>query len=139
MTMNWFRSGQSARGGVLRLLGMLLILAGAVGCGVGPRRAADVDTERAHEALERTMSAWKAGTQLPDLRSQWGITCQDLDWERGQVLVEYSVLGPGQAQNANLLIPVELTLRDAAGKQTSKRATYVVSTDPSITVFREMF
>ena len=40
--------------------------------------------------------------------------------------------------NANLRCPVKLSLRDLQGRPVTRRVTYMVGTDPQITVFREI-
>ena len=62
-------------------------------------------------------------------------------WERGTKLLEYQVLGEGEAKDANLSIKVKLTLAGdkPATKTTEKTVSYLVGTSPSVTVFRDMF
>jgi hypothetical protein len=54
----------------------------------------------------------------------------------GSQLVSYEVTGDGKNDDANLRIPVKLTLLTAQGKEVEKAVSYVVSTSPSLTVFR---
>ncbi len=118
-------------------------LAGAcclqAGCTSGPRRAGPVDEALAREALRMTLESWKSGATLASLKElSPGITAQDADWMTGCKLVNYQVLGEGRNDDANLRCPVELTLRDPAGREVKKRVTYIIGTDPVITVFREI-
>ena len=120
-----------------------LALASAIaapGCSEGPVRAPDVDAPRAREALRTALEGWKNGRTPAALKAgSPAIVVQDLDWEAGAALAAFEVRGEGKADTANLRIPVELTLRDAKGKEARKAVTYVVGTSPTITVFREIF
>jgi hypothetical protein len=106
------------------------------GCS-GSQRAAAVDPERAREALKITLDSWKKGE--PPSAVQGGspsITAQDLDWMAGAKLVDYQVTGDGKAVEANLYVPVKLTLRSPQGREVTKSVSYVVGTSPRVTVFR---
>ncbi len=117
-------------------LACMLILVN--GCTDAPRAAA-VDSSKAREALQTTLEGWKNGKKPEDLKTgPMAITAQDLDWLAGYSLVSYQVVDEGKNDDANLRIPVELKLRDPAGKEVSKRVSYVVGTNPSVTVFREL-
>ena len=49
------------------------------------------------------------------------------------------VTSNGDDDDANLRIPVRLTLRNPGGQEVEKNVVYVVGTSPVLTVFREMF
>ena len=68
------------------------------------------------------------------------MTIQDFEWQRGAKLLDYKLLGDGQARDANLSIQVKLTLAPATGKSKNLEKTvyYLVGTSPSVTVFRDM-
>jgi hypothetical protein len=107
------------------------------GC-TGPHNAAPVDPARAHEALKTALESWKKGDAVAALQTQSpSITVQDFDWMGGARLVEYEVDGDGKAMEANLYVPVKLTLRTADGKELRKKVNYVVGTSPILTVFRD--
>ena len=55
----------------------------------------------------------------------------------GHQLVGYEVAGDGKDDDANLRIPVQLTLRTPQGQEVRKKVSYVVGTSPSLTVFRD--
>lgn len=108
------------------------------GCSAAPQ-AASVDAHKARESLHVVLESWKNGSKPEDLVSRSpSITAQDLDWLSGVSLVDYKVESEGRNDDANLRIPVELTLRDVSGLEVRKRVSYVVGTHPSITVFREL-
>lgn len=103
------------------------------------KTAPAVNPERARQALKDTLDHWRSGATIDDLRGgPKAITAQDFDWMSGTQLVSYQIEGDGQDDDANLRIPVTLTLRDKAGKESTKRVQYVVGTGPAITVFRDM-
>ena len=113
-----------------------LLLAGC--SGTGPHAPA-VDPARAREALQTTLDGWKKGESIEALKAgSPSIVAQDFDWMAGRKLVGYEVLGDGKDDDANLRIPVRLTLRDAGGRESQKTVSYVVGTSPALTVFREM-
>ena len=45
--------------------------------------------------------------------------------------------GDGKSVEANLYVPVNLTLKMTNGKQVKKKVTYIVGTSPYLTVFRD--
>jgi hypothetical protein len=125
---------------VLRLV--LILLAFAVirlaGCSSG-QRAAPVDPDRARDALRLTLDGWKKGDQPTALQEGTpSITVQDFDWMGGARLMDYQVDGEGKAIEANLYVPVKLTLRTKEGKEVKKTVSYIVGTSPRVTVFRSM-
>jgi hypothetical protein len=124
-----------------RLLSLILLtvaLAADDGCRAGPRRAALVDEELARQSLREVLETWKNGGSLEALRQNSPIVAQDMDWRTGSVLLRYEILGEGKNDDANLRCPVKLTLRDQRGREVKKQVTYIIGTDPVITVFREM-
>jgi hypothetical protein len=110
-------------------------------CGCeGAPRAPRVNSDAARAALQTTLETWKSGRTPESLKTgSPAITAQDMDWESGQTLLDFQVLGPGQDDDANLRIPVELTLKDKGGRENRKKVSYVVGTSPAVTVFRELF
>jgi hypothetical protein len=109
------------------------------GCSGEGRRAVPVDPPRAREALITVLDSWKKGDKPNALKSASPpIVVQDFDWMAGQSLISYEVLGDGKDDDANLRIPVRLTLGGPKGN-VKKDVSYVVGTSPTLTVFREMF
>lgn len=118
----------------LATAGPLVSIAGCSGAG----RAAAVDPSRAREALHTVLEGWKRGDTIESLKGGTPpIVAQDFDWMTGHRLVAYEVTGDGRDDDANLRIPVRLTLRTAQGQELRKNVSYVVGTSPSVTVFRE--
>jgi hypothetical protein len=107
------------------------------GCS-GNGRAAAVDPARARDALKTALESWKRGETIDSLKSgSPSIVAQDFDWMAGLKLVGYEITGDGKDDDANLRIPVKLTLRSPQGKVATKAVSYVVGTSPSLTVFRD--
>jgi hypothetical protein len=98
-----------------------------------------VDTVRARETLKTALDVWKKGDPPDALKNNTpAVTAQDLDWLGGAKLVDYEVTGEGKIVEANLYVPVNLTLTTAKGKEVKKKVTYVVSTSPYLAVFRAL-
>lgn len=124
----WFR----ARHLVFAFSAAATLLAGCSGS-----KNAPVDADRARDALKTTLDGWKKGDSPAALKDgSPSITVQDLDWLAGARLVDYQVDGEGKAVEANLYVPVKLTLRTKDGKEVKKNVSYVVGTSPIVTVFR---
>jgi hypothetical protein len=124
------------RGGVhaIAFVAMAAILAGCS----GSQRAAAVDPARAREALTTALDGWKKGDTPTSLKDgSPAITVQDLDWLAGAKLLAYEVTGDGKAVEANLYVPVKLTLKTPEGREIKKSVSYVVGTSPIVTVFRD--
>ncbi|MFO0795954.1 MAG: hypothetical protein U0804_00675 [Gemmataceae bacterium] len=109
------------------------------GCSVGPPVAAPVVPDTARAALRTALDAWKAGRPIGSLAdASPPIVAQDFDWMAGAKLDDYAVLDDGKAEDANLRVKVQLSLRPAQGSPVKKTVSYVVGTDPKLTVFRAM-
>ena len=102
-----------------------------------------VDAPRAREALKTALDHWKSGQDPRSLQSSpTPMTVQDFDWSGGARLVDYQVIDDGQAKDANLSIKVKLVLNapeKGQSKPTEKSVWYLVTTSPSVTVFRDTF
>lgn len=99
--------------------------------------ATPVDPSRARDALKTTLDAWKKGQTVDSLKSgSPPIVAQDLEWQSGAVLADYAIAGEGETVDSNLKVPVKLTLKSPGGAPATKQVTYLVTTSPSITVFR---
>jgi len=122
-------------------VGALAVLAAALalGCSAQGPRAAPVEPDKARAALVATLDLWKAGKKIEDASAaNPPVVAQDFDWMAGAKLTEYKLLGDGTPEDANLRVRVQLTVRDAQGRTTTKTVNYVVGTDPKLTVFRAM-
>ena len=113
--------------------GLLLVLCG---CGDGPR-ARPVKVDLAKATLVQVLDHWKSGGNIEELGKQKpAIVVQESLWANGSKLQEYRIIGSERAEDANLWSEVELTLVPAnGGEPTKKTITYVIGTDPVLTVF----
>ncbi len=125
-------------GVIVACLGAMLALM-LSGCSGAAAHA--VDPSRANDALVTALDHWKAGDDPGSLSSSsTPMTVQDFDWQGGAKLIDYQLLGEGQARDANLSVKVKLTLQGTQGKSKTVQKTvyYLVGTSPSVTVFRDM-
>lgn len=124
---------------VRQLLHVTVLAICSVGCSDGANPY-PVRSDVARQTLETALDAWKAGNEPSKLRDDNPtIVVQDLDWSAGTQLTAYELVNEGKAVGANLSIEVRLELKDKAGKVSQKSVWYLVGTDPSLTVFRDMF
>ncbi len=122
-----------------RFVGTVMLCLTVVGCSDGPRRAAPVEPDKALAALRTTLDAWKAGQKIESLGNENPpVVAQDFDWIAGAKLTEYKLLNDGTPEDANLRVQVQITVRDTQGRTATKTVTYVVGTDPKLTVFRAL-
>lgn len=109
------------------------------GCSDRQRTAPEVNPELARTSLRTVLELWKKGDKQESAKDgSPSIVVQDLDWAAGLALTNYEIQGDGKFDDANLRVPVMLTLKQPNGKSLTRKASYVVGTSPAITVFREM-
>jgi hypothetical protein len=151
------RSSRSSRGdrdlaghGSLRAvaagLGMLAMLF-VSGC-LGSGQASAVDVPQARDALKAAMEQWKSGGDLKSVElSGTKVVASDPEWAAGAKLIDYQILDDGKSEGVNLRVAVKLTLSNldkdndkgkGKGKPVEKKASYVVGTSPSVTVYRDV-
>lgn len=120
-------------------LGAPLLAASVIAGCLGTHRIEPVDAPRGREALKTALEGWKKGGAPAALLNETPpITVQDWDWQAGERLVDYELDGADKPIEANLYVPVQLTLRNARGKQVTKKVRYIIATSPIVTVFREV-
>jgi hypothetical protein len=122
-------------GAGLGLLGVLVLS----GCS-DSRRPGAVDPPLAREALKTALDHWKNGEDSKSLESSaTPMTAQDFEWAAGAKLVDYQILDEGHVEDANLRVQVKITLGpQGKNKAVEKKASYVIGTSPSVTVFRDV-
>jgi len=92
----------------------------------------------ARQSLEATLASWKSGEEPAALAKRSPpITVADHVWKAGHKLTDYRFLGDAANDGVNLHYTVELALADPRGTSVAERVTYIVGTDPAITIFRE--
>ncbi len=118
--------------------GILLHVAFA-GCSQ-QHRAPDVEPQLARSTLIEVLETWKAGGTINELRQRDPeIVVQEFAWSSGHQLQSYELLDTGREEDANLFCEVKLTLVETAGTPPrQKTVTYVIGTEPALTVFRAM-
>jgi hypothetical protein len=116
---------------------MMLVLA-AFALVSGCSQPRQLDKAAAINALTAALDAWKAGQPPQSLQSRSPpIVFGDSDWEQGTRLVNYRILRADRGDGANLHADVELELTFARGKPSRQTLTYIVGTDPILTIFRQ--
>jgi hypothetical protein len=106
-----------------------------VGCG---RRNVPSDAPLARQSLATALESWQAGDLPSKIReSSPAITMVDPEWEIGQKLERFEIVGPEVDTGANLMCPVKLVFKNERGTESTSQVKYVVGTNPVITVFRE--
>jgi hypothetical protein len=109
------------------------------GCSSEGRPAPAVNPVKAREVVNTVLDGWKKGDSIESLKSASpSITVQDFDWMGGSRLMAYEVVGEGKSDDANLRVPVKLTLKTPEGKEVTKSVSYVVGTGNALTMFREL-
>ncbi|OYW22124.1 MAG: hypothetical protein B7Z55_05010 [Planctomycetales bacterium 12-60-4] len=124
----------------VRFAGGLCMALALICIGCGPTRAKPVDVELARSTLTKVLEHWKQGGSIDDLRQgRPEIVVQEALWTKDKPLVDYSLVDQGREEDANWYCEVELTFAGANdGKPSKKNVTYVVGTDPVLTVFHAM-
>jgi hypothetical protein len=122
----------------LACLGVLSALMLA-GCS-GTSQAGAVNASLARESLKVALDHWKKGEDSKSLASSGTpITAQDFEWASGAKLLDYQILDDGREEDSNLRVQVKITLGpQGTSKAVEKKASYVVGTSPSVTVFRDI-
>lgn len=112
-------------------------LAVAAGCGPSQPTAAPVDAEEARRTLELVLRDWQEGGSPAAWQERSPqVVVQDADWAAGAKLKRFEILGAGQPRDANLFCQVRLVMDRPAKGELQRTVTYVVGTDPVLTVFR---
>ena len=112
----------------------------ALGCGPRHPTADPVNAETARQTLQSVLESWQRGESLESWQQREPkVVVQDMDWSGGAKLKEFEILGAGEPRDANLYCQVKLVLEGAGRGVQPRTVTYVVGTDPVLTVFRDMF
>jgi len=116
----------------------VLAVAWLSGCS-GPSRANPVDAALARESLKAALDHWKKGEDPKSLQSSaTPMVAKDFDWDSGAKLLDYQILDDN-VEHTNLRVQVKITLsQEGKKKAVEKKASYVVGTSPSVTVFRDI-
>jgi|JI9StandDraft_1071089.scaffolds.fasta_scaffold05823_2 hypothetical protein len=113
----------------------MFVLLTFVGCSGAPRPS---NSQTALQSLEKMLETWKTGGTAADLKTgQPSVIAVDDDWERKATLIAYQVQPNPFDDGVNLHYTVQLTLKNAKGKEVKKEQVYIVGTNPVITIFRK--
>lgn len=119
------------------MLPWLALAALAAGCSQAARPA-DVDELQARETLVDALEAWKSGESLESMSQRTPpVLVQDPDWLKGLKLGNYT-LEDSKVADGNFVARVLLEFADAQGTLRFQKAIYQVTTEPSLTVFRDI-
>jgi hypothetical protein len=118
----------------------LCVAALAAGCGSGTGQSPHpVQPDLARNTLQEVLQSWKDGETIDSWREHDPqVVVQDLDWMAGRKLQNFEILDGDEAVDANLHCQVRLTLNDPDARQAEQTVTYLVTTSPKLTVFREI-
>jgi hypothetical protein len=135
------KDGDSSLYGTLLLVAACLGMLGILflsGCS-GSNQPSAVDPGRAREALKTALDHWKSGEDSKSLESSGTpMVAQDYEWTSGAKLVDYEILDE-KSEGPNLRVQVKIKLGPQGNsKAVEKKASYVVGTSPSVTVFRDI-
>lgn len=88
----------------------------------------------------RCCKAGRPGSRsIPGSSNRPPVVVQDMDWISGHSLEAFEILDDAEPVDANLHAKVRLTLGSKeSGGESEKTVTYLVSTSPKLTVFRQM-
>lgn len=119
----------------LRTFSLAALCLLVVGC--GERRAGPVNVEVARATLIDVLNHWKNGGTVDELRQTTpAIVVQEALWTNGGSLDAFEIAEQGRTEDANWYCEVELTVSPKdGGPPIRKKVTYVVGTDPVLTVF----
>lgn len=113
------------------------LLAVLAGCGSGGSHAT-LDATSARQEFERFLQTWQKGGKPAELRQATPqVVVSDADWDAGRKLVRYYIDGKDFNDGRNLHITAQLILQDAARGTVQHELTYIVGTNPLVTIFRK--
>ena len=119
---------------------LLLLLALLLSGCSDARQPSPVNPAVARESLKLALEHWKNGEDPKSLLSSaTPITAQDFEWTGGAKLLDYQILDEGKDEGSNLRVQVKIKLAaQGKDKPVEKKASYVVATSPSVTVYRDV-
>ncbi|MFO0891697.1 MAG: hypothetical protein U0790_21450 [Isosphaeraceae bacterium] len=134
-----FRSTRRATPRVALAVGLLCL----AGCGQTPAPTA-ADESEARKTLDQALAAWQQGQTIEALKqASPSIVVSDPNWQQGDALTKYEVVGAGKPSGAEREFTVRLWLAppkaNPKAKEKKTEVAYKVGTDPILTVFRALF
>lgn len=108
------------------------------GCGA-PSAPRPSDAALGRESLQNALDAWKKGDTLDAYRRATpGVTVVDPQWAAGAALLEFELAAESTPDGYDVQFRAKLVQKDTAGKSSSQKAVYNVSTTPGLAVVRVM-
>lgn len=115
----------------------LVCLSLAAGCDRGSRRLS-LNQHLARDSFTAFLDAWEEGRKPESLRQgEPEIIVGDYAWNSGYRLLDYELGGEEHNDGTNLHLSATLVLENPQGRQSRQQVTYIVGTDPVITIFRK--
>lgn len=106
------------------------------GCG-GQKSPPSADFDQARAALTAALDAWKADQPSDSLQSlSPPLFVNDTDWQAGNRLQAYEILGGMDYHGVQARCAVKLTLIDKAGASSDKKVNYLIDTAPALVIVR---
>jgi hypothetical protein len=103
------------------------------------RRLDPVNVSQAREALQKILQCWKDGHPPDEMqKASPPVFVQDFDWLAGRQLASFEIAPDHRTDDVNLHCAVRLRIKSVGGDEVQKDVTYVVTTSPVVTVFREV-
>ncbi len=118
---------------LLRVVSWILLGLCLAGCSRLPGKS---DYNTARSALEGALEQWKLGSDPAEWRAQSKIVAGDPEWESGIKLKNYVIDDEvfDDGRNYHFKAILELVIKD--GEVQKREGSYIVATNPVITVFR---
>lgn len=116
----------------------LLVLFVGLLSGCGQHVTESVNPDQAGEALRTALTAWKDGKTPDELEAQQPSILMNEDaWRSGSSLLEFTMDPAGKMDGRQVRWVAQIKLRDKNGKETTRKATYVIDTIPRIVIVRD--
>ena len=108
------------------------------GCGA-PSAPRPSDAALGRELLQNALDAWKKGDTMDSYRRATpGVTVVDPQWAAGTALLSFELAAESTPDGYDVQFKVKLVQKDTAGKSSSQKAVYNVSTTPGRAIVRIM-
>jgi hypothetical protein len=96
------------------------------------------DIQQAKSLAERMLGKWKSGEEMSKFASQTPpvYVSEDL-WKKGAKLESFTFIDEGQMFGSNVRFKITLKCTWKDGKVSERTFSYLVTTTPALTFFRE--
>jgi len=124
---------------VFRRTLLIVVLSSGIGIGLGCSESTPSPSDPAlgKQTLQNALEAWKKGESVDSYKqSTPNVTVADRQWKDGAKLLDYEFDGDSVPDGFDVQFKVKLTVQDASGKPSKKKAVYNVSTTPAFVIVR---